>query len=402
MNPWKGLKELPRNMWYIAVAALINRAGTMVLPFLALYLTREMKESASSAGLVITIYGLGALLTAPFVGKLSDLLGELKLMKISLIASCITLIIFSFFNNYISIALITFCWAIINEAFRPANMSLISKVVSPKQRRPAFALNRLAVNLGMSIGPLLGGFLAMMNFTLIFYVDAVTSLLAGLFLIFVPWENLPAKKLKDKVKDKLNKTTTSKSVYKDFHFLYYLIALLPVPIVYLQHQAAMPLFLVNNLNFSESTFGALFTINTVMIILFEVPLNNLLINWRDKVALSVGALLVGIGFGAMAFAHNIYSIIITIVIWTLGEMILFPASSAFVAELAPDEKRGEYMGVYQMTFSFSFTIGPWLGTLILQHFGAAILWSGAFIFCLISAILFLRMKEGAEYSENKG
>ena len=141
----------------------------------------------------------------------------------------------------------------------------------------------------------------------------------------------------------------------------------------------MPLFIVKNLGMSEAAFGSLIAINTVMIIFIEVPLNNAIIKWTHRKALSVGALLCAIGFGGMALTTNIYGIILTIVIWTFGEMIFFPSSAAYMSEISPPERLGEYMGYYQMIFSLSFAVGPWIGTVVFQNFGATVLWTATFV-----------------------
>ena len=174
-------------MWILFFATLINRSGTMVLPFLALYLTQDLKVAATLAGLLIAFYGGGALLTAPFAGRLSDKLGALKVMIYSLIISGILLIVYSFINEYAWLIVLTLMWAVVSEAFRPANLALISEVVLPEQRRTAYALNRLAINIGMSIGPVLAGFISLIDYTLIFYVDGITSIIAGIFLVYAPW-----------------------------------------------------------------------------------------------------------------------------------------------------------------------------------------------------------------------
>ena len=397
MNPWRGLKDLPRNMWTIFFATLINRTGTMVLPFLAVYLTSKRGESADQAGLVVAFYGLGALLTAPIMGKLSDKIGAKLLMRISLIFSGFVLFIYSFISSYYLIICLTFVWAIINEAFRPANLSLISEVVPSVQRRPAFALNRLAINLGMSIGPVAAGFLMLINFSIIFYVDGITSILAGIFLTFAPWQSAekPADQtLEDNQPDKKELV----HALKDKKLIYFLIALLPVTMIYFQHLAAMPLYLVKDLSFKTSILGILFAINTVLIILVEVPLNNILIKWNDKHLLIIGAFLTAVGFGLMTFAKDIISISLTVVIWTFGEMILFPSCSNYISNIAPPENRGEYMGFFQMDFGLAFTIGPWLGTVVFHNYGAPILWIGTFIMGTISAALMFGLKPHSEAS----
>jgi len=391
-NPWRGISSLPRNMWIIFFTTLINRSGTMVLPFLTLYLTSKEGLSAGDAGLVIAFYGAGALVTAPLSGKLSDKIGPLLLMKLSLITTGVVLFIYSFINQFYLILILSFVLAIINESFRPANLSIISQVVSPKQRRSAFALNRLAINLGMSVGPVVGGVLTLINFSLIFYIDGITSILAGIFLIFSKWRTVKIEPEIDSEKNSIGEIIHS-HVLKDKRYTYFLLSILPIPLVYFQHLGAYPLFLVHDLGFATSTYGIVFAINTIMIILIEVPLNNLMNNWDEKKSLALGAVLIGVGFGAMALAFNLSSIILTIVIWTFGEMIFFPVSASHVSNLAPEKKRGEYMGYFQMMFSVAFLLGPWLGTLTFEYYGSTILWAATFVLGLVSALLLMKSKK---------
>jgi len=392
MNPWKGLKNLPREMWIIAAGTLINRTGTMVLPFLALYLTSKIHLSADKAGFIITFYGIGALVTAPFVGRLADKFGSYLIMKISLFFSGITLLFYPFVEGYVQILIITILWAIINEAYRPANMSLISHVVTSEQRRTAFALNRLVINLGMSIGPVVAGFLVLINYSIIFFVDAATAIIAALFLLSFPIHEKYRNPEENSGKIGLNENE-SKGAFKNFAFIYFLLAMLPASMVIFQHIGAMPIFVVNDLKFSPSLFGLLSMVNTVLIIIIEVPLNISMSKWPERLSLALGAFLIGLGFGAMAYASSIPAIIITIIIWTFGEMIFFPSSASYVAEIAPPEKRGEYMGFFQMLFSASMAFGPWLGTIVYEHSGAKVLWIWAFIFGLLSVIMIFFLKE---------
>jgi MFS family permease len=367
----------------------------MVLPFLAIYLTKMQHTSEGQAGLVLTFYGIGSLITSPFVGRIADRFGKITVMEVSLILSGVVLLFYSFVNDYVLIVIVTFTWAVISEAFRPANLSLISEIVVPELRRPAFSLNRLAINLGMSIGPVIGGFLIIFNFHMIFYVNALSSILAGIFLIskhknFIAKPG-PVENIKPAIKKSIFVLPKDKTLY------YFLISLLPVYMVFFQMQAAMPLYIVKNLGMTEAAFGSLVAINTVMIIFIEVPLNNAMINWSHRKALCVGALLTAIGFGGMALTTNVYGIIFTIVIWTFGEMIFFPSSAAYMSEISPPERLGEYMGYYQMIFSISMAIGPWLGTVVFQNFGARVLWAATFVFGSIAAAMMLKLKARPMY-----
>jgi len=389
MNPWKSLKGLPNDMWVLFFTSLINRSGTMVLPFLTLYLTKKIGTTPAEAGLALLVYGIAAFLAAPLTGKIADKIGALKVMKFSLFGSGIIFIIYSFITNYYLILIASFFLAAVNEAFRPANLSMISELVEPSQRRIAFALNRLAINAGMSIGPVIGGFLSLIDFHFLFYANAFSAIASGIYLSNVKWTSLQsAKQINSTEKEKIKI-----NVLSDTSFLFFLVAVIPVNLVFFQHIGALPLYIVDELGFTTAAFGLLSAINTVMIIFLEVPINDYLSNISYQRSMIAGALLAAIGFGLFAFAHSIIPLIIAIAIFTFGEMIFFPVTAAYTSEVAPEKRKGEYMGYYQMTFSFAFSAGPWLGTVVFQNYGSTVLWLGAFAFGFISALLLMFLKK---------
>jgi len=393
MNPYKGLKGLPQDMWVLFFTSLINRSGTMVIPFLALYLTKKIGVSPAEAGTALLVYGAAAFLAAPITGKLSDKLGSLKVMKFALYGSGIIFFLYSFITDYYWILAASFILAAVNEAFRPANLSMISELVAPQQRRMAFALNRLAINAGMSIGPVIGGFLTLIDYHYLFYANAVASIAAGIYLSSTKWSSLSAEKIEEV---SIQKPKLRFAILSDKRFLFFLFAIIPANLVFFQHLGALPLYIVDDLGYTTAAFGLFGAINTVLIIIAEVPLNNWMNNIPYKKSLMIGAVLAGIGFGGFAISTTAIPLIISIIVFTFGEMIFFPVTAAYASEIAPQNKRGEYMGYYQMTFSFAFSAGPWLGTVVYQHYGSVILWIGAFVFGLITAGLMLFVKDKPE------
>lgn len=391
MNLWANVKGLPRDMWVLFYTTLINRSGTMVIPFLVLYLTQKIGATASEAGAALLVYGIGAFISAPLTGRLADKIGALKVMKISLVGTSAVMLVYGFITNYYLILIFSFILSVINEAFRPANLSLISEIVTPAQRRISFALNRLGINIGMSIGPVVGGFLILIDYHFLFYVNALASLAAGVYLIYTPWTSLSESN--STIEEITAQPKLNTSFLGDRKYLFFLFAVIPANLVFFQHLGGVPLYIVDELGYSTAAFGLLSAINTVLIIVAEVPLNNMMSNMSYSRSMFIGALLAAIGFGAMAVARDITPLIITIIIWTFGEMIFFPVTAAYASEIAPAKKRGEYMGYFQMTFSFAFSAGPWLGTIVYEKYGAVILWSSAFLMGLVTAILVLFVKE---------
>jgi predicted MFS family arabinose efflux permease len=395
-NPWAGLRGLPRTVWIVAATSLVNRAGMMALPFLVLYLTRHIGTSAALAGLAVSAYGLGGIVTGPIAGRLCDRLGPFTVMRASLALTGVILMVIPLAHSFGAVVLLVFVWALIADATRPATMSALSSAAAPGQRKAAIALNRLGVNLGMSIGPAVGGFLALVSFPLLFVVDGSTSLAAaGVLSLLLRPEDIrlvahasnpdSGEALKDGPVYRSPGPPVHPGVWRDRTALTFLLAMVLVGLVFTQHQGAMSVYLVRDLHYRESFFGALFAVNTLMIVALEVPLNLAMAHWPHRRALILGMLLTGIGFGAMGIAKSVAPLVATVVIWTFGEMITFPVGTAYLADLAPRGRMGEYMGAYSSTFSLSVIIGPWAGTAALDRFGSAATWAGVLVCGVVAA-----------------
>jgi predicted MFS family arabinose efflux permease len=388
MKFWSQMREMPRDLWVLFITTLINRLGTMVLPFLVLYLTRELHFSVSQAGFLLALYGVGAMITAPLSGMLCDRFGADRILKISLFLSSIFLCAFPMVKSFSGVFAMTLMLAITSEMFRPASATLVTTSVSPEQRKTAFALFRQAVNIGMSVGPALGGFLAGVSFFYIFLIDGLTSLAGG--IIAVAALQTKTKKLKTP-ESKTSTPSVSYSAWRDAAFVYFLIALLPVLITFFQHISTMPLYMVQDLKLSPAKYGMSFTFNTILVILLEVPLNIYTAHWSFRRSLSFGSLLIGVGFGGLVLASNFPTVLLTVAVWTFGEMIFLPGCAAYVAEVAPPNRQGQYMGFYTMAFSIAFTVGPWLGTFLMEKYGSAPMWIFMLLAGLISTIMLLRI-----------
>jgi predicted MFS family arabinose efflux permease len=393
-NPYRGLRGLPGDVWIIAATTLVNRAGMMALPFLVLYLTKHLHVSASLAGLAIGAYGVGGLLTAPVAGRIADRVGPFAVMRASLAASGVILLIMPLAKSFVVILGLTFLWAVVADAARPATMSALTGTTPPDQRKAAIAVNRLAINLGMSIGPAVGGFLAMVSFPLLFVVDGLTSLVAAGVLSGLLWwrhrRHPPAAAPTSPAPASGGRTSVfsvSSPAWRDGAVLLLFATSFLMNVVFVQLQGAMPLYIVRDLSYTESFYGMLFVLNTLMIVAIEVPLNIAMAHWSPRPSMAVATVLIAVGFGALAVAKGPVAIAITVVIWTFGEMMFFPTSTAYVAQLAPPGRTGEYMGAFSSTFSLALIVGPWLGTMLLDRVGAPVTWSVMLALGLAAATL---------------
>jgi MFS family permease len=390
-NPYRGLRGLPADVWIIAVTTLVNRAGMMALPFLVLYLTQYLHIRAALAGLAISAYGVGGLVTAPIAGRLADRIGPFAVARASLALSGVVLLIIPLAHSFGLILALTFLWAVAADAVRPATMAALTDSTPPEQRKAAIALNRLAINLGMSIGPAVGGFLALVSFPLLFVVDGITSLTAAAVLSGFLWarrRSAPAIAEHQAAGAARAAVFSATSVvWRDRAALLFLASSFLVNVVYSQHEGAMPLYLVRDLHYRESFYGGLFVLNTLLIVALEVALNTATAHWPARPTMAAGAVLVAVGFGMLGLAHAALPIAATVLVWTFGEMIFFPTATAYVAELAPAGRTGEYMGAFAGTFSLALIVGPWLGVTLLDRSGGPAVWSVMLVCGLAAAVL---------------
>jgi predicted MFS family arabinose efflux permease len=385
MNPWRGLKGLPPLVWLVCASTLINRLGTMAMPFLVLFLIQDRGWSAEDAGLAMMVYGAGAFVAGPVAGRLADRLGHAHVLRASLWSSGAAMGLVPLVESRLVLLPLIALWAALTQAFWPSAMALLVDAAPAGQRRAVYALHRLAVNLGMAVGPAAGGLIAHYSFRWVFWVDAATTLASALILaLFLrPKATAPAS------------GKPGRSPWGDPRLAYLMLGFLPVLMVFFQIEGALPLWVVRDLGLGTRFFGLIFTLNTLLIVALEVALNLGMARWPHRRLLLLGSLCYAAGFGLTGFAVSRSLLLGTVVLWTFGEMILLPAMSDAVATLAPADRRGEYMGLYSLSFAAALALGPWLGVLVYSRFGPAATWGGCAAFGLLSAVLLGRFRTGA-------
>ncbi len=381
-------KGLPKMAWLLSLIILINRSGSVVLFFLVLYLTSQLDYSVSEAGRMISVYGLGALAGSYLGGWLSDRIGIIRVMVFSLVLSSIGYIILCYTREPLLITMVLFIVAVVAEAFRPANNTALALVCSPENRARGFALNRMAVNLGVTIGPAVGGFLALISYQLLFWFDALTCLAAAIFLIF-----LFINKEFTNIKKDSDASSGLKKPWNDRFYLILLFLLFLTGIIFVQLMNTWPLYLKSYYNLIENQIGFLFAINGIMIVLIELPLIHSVERKSTLKIMAIGAILFAGGFGILPLSTSYFFAAITVIIWTFGEMLIFPLVAGLIANRSSDENRGQYMGMFSFTFSLTFVIGPALGSWIYDSIGPLYLWSGSGLLGLFIMIGILTLEK---------
>lgn len=367
----KAFSGLPRPVWLLAFITFVNRSGTMVLPFLALYLTRQKGFSVTQAGGVLGVYGAGALGGALLGGWLCDRVEPRKIMGASLLLAGMGFLFLGFLDSRPAISLMILYLSVAGEAFRPASSTALAQCAAPGERVRAYALNRLAINLGMTFGPAAGGFLALHEYLWLFLIDGGTcALAAGLLWIF-------ARELRPVAPPARHDTEApGRPPWRDPPFLGLLLLVGLLALVYFQIFGTYTLTLRDLYRLSEDRIGLLLSINTLVIVLFEMILVNALRGADLLKAMGLGSFVTCVGFGLLPLGSTFLFAAFTVMAWTVGEMLSLPLIESVVADRAGERSRGRYLGMLTFAFSAAFMVAPLLGTWIYARFGAKALWYG--------------------------
>jgi MFS family permease len=388
----RNIKDLPPPAWFLVGGNFINWFASFAIVFLVLYL-RDEGYSFAEAGTAVAAYGLGEMLTGGLAGYVADRFGRRNTMAASMFASAATILSLYFVKSYGLILIVAFLAGVATEGWRPASRALMADLVPRGQRVTAFALVRFAGNLGIAAGSAVAGFLANQSFLWVFISDAATSTAFGLItLVALPHGRRTRR-------EEEGERGGYRSVLADRAFLIFLMASVLISFVYFQGQGAtLPLHVVEVIGLTPADFGLLLALNGVLVVLLELPISSLTMRRPPKHMLAIGFLLVGLGFALIALADTFALLAVTVVIWTLGEMVAAPVGYAFVADIAPEHLRGRYQGLYGVFWGTGSVTGPALGTLL---FTASV--TGFWILCgvigLLAAILVLAIRPSAPEQE---
>ena len=372
-------KGLSTEVWWLALITLINRAGTMVIPFLSLYLTEQLNFTLVDVGWIMSAFGLGSIVGTWVGGYLTDKLGYYKVMVSSIIVTGVLFIGLQYLETFLMFCLGIFTVILAADVFRPAMFVALSAYSKPENKTRSVTLIRLAINLGFSAGPAVGGIIiTSMGYGQLFWVDGITCILAGLLLLRV----LDPKKAR--VLDEV-KIDNPLSAYSDRKFWVLFAALCLFGIVFLQYFSTIPIFYKQSHFLSEFDIGLLLGMNGFVIFVFEMPL----IKWLEKLKYSkveymiFGTVLLGLSLVILNFSAWTGILVIGMLLMSFGEMITFPFSNSYALERAKNGKQGQYMALYSMSFSVSHIVAHNAGMRLVDGYGFESAW---YIFTVISVV----------------
>jgi MFS family permease len=379
------LRAFPRPVWILFFGTFLNKFGTFVMPFLALYMTRQ-GFTIGQAGLAIGAFGVGNLLASGIGGHLADIFGRRNTIALSMFSGAAAMMLLSQVHGFYPILLATMFVGLTGELYRPASSALLADLVPAGERVTAYSAYRLAFNAGWAFGPATAGFLAGHSFIWLFAGDAATSALFGIVALFA----LPHG-IRSRTKADADWSAALKIAFRDKRLLRILIASLAIALVFLQMGSTFSLAVTQS-GFSDATYGALLSMNGVLIVLCELPLTTITQRFPARRVMALGYLLIGTGFALNAFAHTVPLFVVVMLIFTLGEMTAMPVASAYIADLAPAHVRGRYMGMLSFTWALALVIGPGSAMAVFER-GPVILWLACAGLGLAAALIILSGKD---------
>ncbi|HUH35964.1 MAG TPA: MFS transporter [Moheibacter sp.] len=377
-------RGLSSESWMLAVVMLINRSGSMVLPFLGVYMTDHLGFSLESAGLILSFFGIGSVLGSWLGGWVTDKIGEFKVQSLSLLLSVPLFCLIPIFKTELGLAMIILLQSTVSEFFRPANSVAVARYAKKGNITRSFSLNRMAVNLGFSIGPAMGGILSMISYDFLFYSNAAGAFVAALVYI---WFFRNRTHRNEKVEEEVDEVSISP--YRDYKYLLFAFLCMLFSVCFFQLLNTLTIFYKTEAKLSARSIGFILGYSGFIIVLMEMLLVQIADKrFRLKFTLFLGTILCGISFAILGLSSSLFVIILGITILSVGEIWTLPFMSTITALRSGANNKGAYMGLLGIGFSLSFVITPYVGTYIAQERGFTTLWFGTGVLMALTAIGF--------------
>jgi predicted MFS family arabinose efflux permease len=367
-NAYSGLSH---NSWYLCVVMLINRSGTMVVPFMSIYCIQQLHFSIVQAGTIMALFGVGSITGAFVGGKLTDKLGFYDLQVGALLSGGLLFVVLGYLHTFLGLSMGILILSFCNESFRPANQTAIAHYSNEDNRTRSYSLNRLAVNLGWGVGGALGGAVASISYHLLFWVDGTTNILAAILLLTL----MPRSKVAKTIK-KRDVSVAKVSPYKDKVYLVFIVLSTLFGMCFYQFFIMQPVFFKIQWHFSVLFIGELMAINGLLIAATEMILIHSLEGKMHKlIYITFGVLVAGIGYVSLnLLPHDKIAAVFIVILITLGEMLSMPFMNSFWISRTNPFNRGAYAALYAMSWSTAQIFAPFFGSHVIDYGGFDLLW----------------------------
>ncbi|WP_217236998.1 MFS transporter [Streptomyces sp. AC555_RSS877] len=375
---------LPREFWWLWTSTLVNRLGAFVATFMALYLTLDRGYSASYAGLVASLHGLGGVVSSLVGGVMADRIGRRPTLLVAQASTAVSVALLGFVHHPLAIAGVAFLVGMASNASRPAVQAMMADIVRPEDRVRAFSLNYWAINLGFAVSSMGAGFIAEVSYRAGFLIEAgMTAVCAVVVFLKLPESRPTVHKSEETKNDEVGLGT----VLRDGRFMSVVGLSFLVALIFQQGAVGLPVAM-GEAGFTPADYGLAIAVNGVLIVVLQIPVTRFIEHRDAKRLLVVSSLLAGYGFGLTAFAGSIGVFALTVCVWTLGEMINAPTQTGLVVRLSPAHGRGRYQGMYTLSWALAALIAPVMSGVVIDHFGADWLWGLCAVVGTVAAVGF--------------
>lgn len=380
--------SFPRQFWILFGGTLVNAVGSgMVFPFLTLYLHQRLDLSMTFVGLLLAFWSTSALVGQLVGGALTDQFGRKKLMAASLVTGACIMSVFGLADSVLIAVPIVLAMGFTNALFQPARDAMIADLVGSESRIQAYGLMRVVANLGIAIGPAIGGLLASQSYLLTFWGNASATFLFFLVTLFLMRETRPAAAPIHRESAVL--PGGFGAVLGDRRFIAFCAGTAITTLAYAPMMTILPVYMKEQFQLGEIFFGWVMTTNAGMVVLLQFPITRLTQRLPRLPLMAAGAILYGIGVASVFAGSSFPHFVTSMAVMTFGEMLFTPTATAVTADFAPAEMRGRYMGMLGLTISMGFGLGPLFGGVITDGVSPAAVWPIMGSVACASALLFL-------------
>jgi MFS family permease len=377
-------RNYPRQFWVLFWGLLVNASGnSMVWPFLTIYLRQKLEVPLTTVTLLLTLNSVASLASTFIAGPIADRFGRKGVMVVSMITSSIIYIAMIQAGSLQFWAILMALSGAANPIFRVGSNSMVADIVPEENRPNAYALLRMITNLGVSIGPSVGGFIAAVSYSWIFAIAATTSFLFTILIVLMVAETMPDQApTSGDTADKSGMGYTQ--VLRDRPFLAFCGIYSVAAMAYVMMMVLLPVYGKENFGVIESQYGFIMATNALMVVLFQYSVTNITKRYPDLLVMAVGALFYALGVGSIALGWNFFTFLGSMIILTIGELIAMPTSLTLTANMAPPEMRGRYMGIYSLTFGIGIGVGPVIGGFLNDNLSPVAIWYGGMTLALLA------------------
>ncbi|CQR63312.1 MDR family MFS transporter [Streptomyces leeuwenhoekii] len=363
---------LPREFWWLWTSTLVNRLGAFVATFMALYLTLDRGYSASYAGLVASLHGLGGVISSLGAGVMTDRFGRRPTLLVAQASTAVSVALLGFMRDPVAIAAVAFLVGMASNASRPAVQAMMADIVRPEDRIRAFSLNYWAINLGFAVSSMAAGFIAEVSYLTGFLIEAGMTMACAILVFVKLPESRPAE---DPAAGGPSDTAAVSlgTVLRDGRFMSLVGLSFLVALIFQQGSVGLPVAM-GQAGFTPADYGLAVAVNGVLIVALQIPVTRFIEHRDPRRLLVLSSLVAGYGFGLTAFAGSVGVFALTVCVWTLAEIVNAPTQTGLVVRLSPTRGRGRYQGMYTMSWSVAALVAPVMSGFVIDRFGAAWLW----------------------------